>query len=50
MEDGTIMTADQIIALIKESERLEEENTIIKKANKIMEKCKTNKISSPLTE
>jgi len=37
MEDGTIMTADQIITLIKETERLEEENAIIKKANKIIE-------------
>jgi len=36
MEDGTIMTADQIIALIKETERLEEEVAIRKKADKLI--------------
>jgi len=40
MEDGTVMTADQILALIKETERLEEENAIIKKANKLIEEMK----------
>jgi len=40
MEDGTVMTVDQILALIKETERLEEENAIIKKANKFFEEAK----------
>jgi len=38
MEDGTVMTADQIIALLKEKDRLEEENDILKKAGKFFEK------------
>ena len=37
MEDGTVMTADEIIALIKETERLEEEVAIRKKVNKLLE-------------
>ena len=37
MEDGTVMTVDQIIALLKEKDRLEEENEILKKAGKFFE-------------
>jgi len=40
MEDGTIMTADQIIALLKEKDRLKEENEILKKASKFFEELK----------